>query len=362
MAKKKVGVIFGGRSGEHTVSLQSAASVMEAIDKVKYDLVPIGITQGGSWIVGKDPWTTLSENKPKTDCFRATVMTDPSNPGILAMKWSNNHWEIKDFISLDVIFPVLHGPFGEDGTLQGLLDMAGIPYVGSGVRGSAVGMDKVIMKQIFQQTGLPIGEYLSFKRHDWDGHEEYWKNQTEKKLGLPCFVKPANLGSSVGISKANSRDQLSEAVKEAFLHDEKVIVEALILGREIECSVLGSRAPQASLPGEVVPSNEFYDYRAKYIDNRSELIIPAHLPEHLISRVQELSVSSFKAIDGSGLARVDFFVDPENENVVVNEINTLPGFTSISMYPKLWEASGLSYRDLIDQLIQIAISNHENND
>ncbi len=365
MEKTKVGVIFGGRSGEHEVSLRSAASIINAIDTQNYEILPIKITRQGSWFGCYRAEELLEDREPGPQAFRVLWVTDPCHPGLLRTK-TRDSWivdqvvdqmvdqMVDQFIPLDVVFPVLHGPGGEDGTVQGLLELAGIPYVGSGVLSSALGMDKVAMKQVYRELGLPVGDYLHFKRTEWQGREETWVERIKEKLGWPCFVKPANLGSSVGISKVQTEQDLPAAVEDAFQYDTKVLVESFIRGREIECSVLGGEDPRASLPGEVIPCNEFYDYRAKYIDDRSELIIPAELPPHLVERIQELSIKAFKAIDASGLARVDFFVDRETSQVIINEINTMPGFTSISMYPKLWEVSGIPYPQLVEQLLELA--------
>ncbi len=358
MNKTSIGVIFGGRSGEHDVSLKSAASIMEAIDRKKYEIVPIGITREGRWIAGNNPWKALQEGCPEEDCFRAVPVTDPCNPGILLLEEEQGEMKTRHFIALEVVFPVLHGPFGEDGTVQGLLELCGLPYVGSGVAGSAAGMDKVLMKQLFLQNCLPVGEFVYFKHWDWLENPEAWKGRVKEEVSYPCFVKPANLGSSVGISKVYYEKDLGGALEEAFKYDEKVVVEANIPGREIECSVLGDEKVEASLPGEVVPCNDFYDYKAKYIDDRSELVIPAELSQDLKEKVQEYSISAFKALEASGLGRADFFVDEKSGRIIVNEINTLPGFTAISMYPKLWEATGVSYVELVERLIQLAVKRY----
>ncbi len=359
MEKIKTGVLFGGCSGEHVVSLHSAQSIMKAIDKDKHEVIPVGITREGRWIAGGDPWKVLWENASPENCCKAVPAMDPLNPGILLIDEGRTDRIIREFISLDIVFPVLHGPYGEDGTVQGVLELSGIPYVGSGVMGSSAGMDKVIMKQLFTQNSVPVGPYLYFKRHGWEEDRGYWKIRVDKEIGYPCFVKPANLGSSVGISKVYSADQLEEAVIEAFNYDEKAVIEAHIGGKEVECSVLGDETASASTPGEIIPCNDFYDYRSKYIDDRSELIIPARLPSNLKEKVRQLSVSAFKAVEASGLARVDFFVDEEKEEVTINEINTMPGFTTISMYPKLWEASGIPYPELVERLIRLGIDRHK---
>ncbi|MGI6096912.1 MAG: D-alanine--D-alanine ligase [Dethiobacteria bacterium] len=356
MKRFRIGILFGGRSGEHEVSLRSAASVMDVIDQEKYEIIPIGITKEGKWLAGGDPLRALQEGDIPGENSWAAFVTDPQYPGIICYD-SLTQGKIS-FQRLDLIFPVLHGPFGEDGTVQGLLEMAGIPYVGSGVLGSAAAMDKVIMKKLFAQNDIPIGEYLYFNRRRWEREQQEIISCIEKKLHYPCFIKPANLGSSVGVSKAADRDELLAGIGDAFRYDCKIIVEKFIAGREIECSVLGNETPSASLPGEIIPCNDFYDYRAKYIDDRSELVIPAPLSEKLTRHVQELAKRSFSAVEASGLARVDFFID-DNEQVFLNEINTMPGFTNISMYPKLWEATGLPYRELIDRLIELALERHQ---
>ncbi len=351
MNQETVAVIFGGLSGEHVVSLRSAASIMEAIDKDRYRVVPVGITRDGQWISGEGCWKQLWERSPQPECRPAALVIDPRQPGLLVQKEPS--WE---FIPLDMVFPVLHGPYGEDGTIQGLLELCGLPYVGCGVLASAVSMDKVIMKTLFKEHGLPVGPYLyMFSRH-FAGHEGYWRQQVEQELGYPCFVKPANLGSSVGISRVEKAADLARAIREAFKYDHKVVVEGYISGREIECSVLGDSHPQASRPGEIIPGNLFYDYQAKYIQDNSRLIIPAELPPLLEQKVRDLAVKAFMAVEGSGLSRVDFFVRPEQNLVILNEINTMPGFTSISMYPKLWEASGIPFRELVNRLLDLARS------
>lgn len=352
MKRKKVAVIFGGRSGEHVVSLKSARSIMEAIDRERYTIIPVGISREGTWLAGDQAWGRLWEQRDLHGVPRAVMLTDPRQPGLLIEELQgDSSWR---FIGLDLIFPVLHGPYGEDGTVQGLFELAGIPYVGSGVLSSAVAMDKAIMKILFQQHDLPVGPYLYFNRREWQEDASHWVEQICSVLKLPCFVKPANLGSSVGISRVNQAAKLGPAIDEALLYDDKVIVEALLQGKEIECSVLGDLEPCASRPGEIIPCNEFYDYTAKYLDERSELIYPAELRPDLEERVRELACLAFTAVEASGLARVDFFVNQENNAVFINEINTMPGFTSISMFPKLWEVSGIGYRELVGRLMELA--------
>ncbi|HHX77792.1 MAG TPA: D-alanine--D-alanine ligase [Firmicutes bacterium] len=350
--KKTIAVLFGGKSGEHEVSLLSAASVVDAMDRNKYDIVLVGIDKEGNWWTGDNLLEAFRAGKKEG--ARTAVLPGSSEGGLLLF----NDGNIEGTIKLDAVFPVLHGPYGEDGTVQGLLELAGIPYVGAGVLGSAVGMDKAAMKLILAAKGLPVANYLYFVKKEFLDGESYWLETIAEKIGFPCFVKPANLGSSVGISLAGDRQELLLAIREALRYDLKVVVEERLKGKEIECSVLGNYDPKASIPGEIIPSNEFYDYQAKYIDNKSKLIIPAPLSAKLTEEVRFLAVETFKALDCFGLGRVDFFVDPETEKIYINEINTLPGFTNISMYPKLWEASGLKYTDLIDKLIDLAFARY----
>src|SRR5579863_3462412 len=386
MKKIRVGILFGGRSGEHEVSLLSAASVLKAIDKDKYEVVPIGITKDGRWLTAEhaeglltgklvleprhlragDPQNTpaaavLAQGEsvvvPPEPVHREGGLVPFQTDAALLRRASDRA------INVDVIFPVLHGTFGEDGTIQGLFELADIAYVGAGVLGSAAGMDKDIMKSLFVAAGLPIVKHVTILRSEWEKDPK----RVEKlvaKLKYPVFVKPANLGSSVGISKAHDRKELGPAIEEAAKFDRKIVIEQGVGGkkgkaREIECSVLGNDEPAASVPGEIVPGKEFYDYTAKYLDEGSQLIIPAKLSKTETKRVQELAVRAFKAVDCSGLARVDFLMDPKTRKIYLNEINTMPGFTSISMYPKLWAATGVAYADLIDRLIQLGIERHQ---
>jgi len=350
--KKKVALIFGGRSGEHIVSLMSAASVMKEIDRDKYEIFPVGITREGKWLTSDDIWQTLWENKSYDRAYQLLLKTDPKSPGFWIQVGTAN--KASECLQIDIAFPLLHGPYGEDGTIQGLLEMIGIPYVGSGVLASSLGMDKVIMKTLFREAGLPVVPFVSFDRTQWMMDKKGCMENVGPKIGYPCFVKPANLGSSVGISKVNEGHTLKAAIEEAFLYDEKIIIEAFADGREIECSVIGDLEVEASLPGEIIPGHDFYSYNAKYVDDTTKLIIPANLEDDIIKKVQEYSCKAFRVINGSGLARVDFFVKTSQNKLWVNEINTIPGFTKISMYPKLWEASGLSYKELINRLLQVA--------
>jgi D-alanine-D-alanine ligase len=357
--KVQVGLIFGGRSGEHEVSLSSAQGVMGAIDKSKYEVVPIGITKQGRWLAAGDPWQALSSGVP-AGSKPAALLAEPSEQGLLSLEMQESEHELTavQLGQLDVVFPILHGPYGEDGTVQGLLELAGLPYVGAGVTASAVGMDKAVFKDVMSARGLPIVPYLVVKRKTWEGDPNRIIAQIESELGYSCFVKPANLGSSVGIAKAHNRPELREALDDAARYDRKLLVEVAIDAREIEVSVLGNDDPIASVPGEIVPCNEFYDYAAKYIDGESELLIPAPISEEMASQIRQLAVDAYQAIDCAGMARVDFLLDRHSERVYLNEVNTLPGFTPISMYPKLWEASGISYSELIDRLIQLALERH----
>lgn len=365
MAHKKkirIGLVFGGRSGEHEVSLASATSVMANLDKEKYDVVPIGITREGSWLLGTEPARLMAadqyvgEESGDTQTTAVTLTGDPRLRRLIPLEGGE---PLSGNGSLDVIFPVLHGTYGEDGTLQGMLEMANIPYVGCGVLGAALGMDKEKMKIVFQAIGLSNVDYLVYRRSEWERSPEIIIEAIEQRLGYPCFVKPVNLGSSVGINKAHDRVELEHAMQVAAEYDRKIIIERGINCREFECAVLGNDEPIASVVGEVIASNEFYDYNAKYLDNKSEVIIPAQIPQAVSEEIRRQSVKAFLALDLSGLARVDFFMEKETGHIYINEVNTLPGFTQISMYPKLWEASGLPYAELLDRLIELAIERYD---
>ena len=340
--KQVIGVVFGGKSGEHDVSLMSASNVIDVMDKSKYDVVKIGISRTGEWMMYNGDTKRIAAD---------TWQQDEKN---LIKGFSIfDHPIIKN---VDVFFPILHGPNGEDGTVQGLFKLLGKPFVGCGVLASSVGMDKVYSKILFEHAGIPIGDYTSLQRGDWKTSEEDSIVEIEKKLQYPFFVKPANMGSSVGISKVHNRQEAIEGIKEAFKYDSKLILEKAINCREVECAVLGNESPIASILGEIVPSQEFYDYKAKYIDgDKSALVIPANLDESTTQQIREYAVKAFKCVNGRGLSRVDFFVDKDTGDVLINEINTLPGFTNISMYPKLWEATGISYVELIERIISLAI-------
>jgi D-alanine-D-alanine ligase len=370
MKKLRVGVLFGGRSGEHEVSLMSAASVMKAINPKKYEIVPIGITKEGLWITAADAEKMLQGEKPQATSQGAVlaksegVVTPPAPQSEALIPFEGAAPFAGAGIHVDVIFPVLHGTFGEDGTIQGMLELADIPYVGAGVLASSVGMDKDVMKRLFTVAGLPMVKHVTILRSAWERDAKRATRQIEGRLKYPVFVKPANLGSSVGISKARSGKELGPAVATAAGYDRKIVIEQGVGGkkrkaRELECAVLGNDDPRASIVGEIVPSGEFYDYNAKYVDGRSQPVIPAKITQKQMKSVQEMAVRAFRAVDCSGLARVDFLMDPKTEQIYVNEINTMPGFTSISMYPKMWAASGVPYPELIDKLIQLALERHK---
>lgn len=339
------------------MSLVSAKSVMEAIDKDKFDVVPIGITKEGRWIATGDPLEALQSGRLE-ESQSVALLGDPSQRGLMRLDKKESSLTAAHVAQLSVLFPVLHGPYGEDGTVQGLLELADIPYVGAGVLGSALGMDKIAMKDIYRAHGLPVVKYLPFKRRDWQRDPDSILQRIEGELGYPCFTKPANLGSSVGIVKARNREELLAGMNEAASYDRRLLVEEGINGREIEVSVLGNDDPITSVPGEIVPCNEFYDYAAKYIDEDSELLIPAPISPELTARVRQLAVEAYLAIDCAGMARADFLLDRDSGALYISELNTIPGFTPISMYPKLWEATGLSYPELIERLIDLALERH----
>ena len=366
MGKKRlrIGVLFGGRSGEHEVSLISAASVISALDPEKYEAVPIGISKDGRWLAGTaahkmlPPFAEGAQGKPELGEVLRTgesVMLS-ADPNVAALVPVSN--SRPGALRVDVVFPVLHGTFGEDGTVQGLLDLAGLPYVGSGVLGSAVGMDKDVQKRLFLQAKLPVGDYVAVPRAEWEKSRAKVLSEIRKKFRFPVFVKPATLGSSVGMTKAHNPKELEEAMDFAGEFAQKILVERAIRGREIEVSVLGNEDPKASIPGEIVPHREFYDYAAKYLEEGTRLLIPAKLTKAQVKKFQEYAVRAFRTLDLLGMARVDFFLENRTGKILLNEVNTIPGFTSISMYPKLWEASGLPYRQLLDRLIELALAQH----
>ncbi|HUS10514.1 MAG TPA: D-alanine--D-alanine ligase family protein [Pyrinomonadaceae bacterium] len=369
MSKKlRVGVIFGGRSGEHEVSIRSAASVIEAIDRAKYDVVPVAISREGKWLSPADAFHLLPPRsqsalpgKLASDVRDAVaILGDPSHTGLLSFDRNGGPPSSQ---KLDVVFPVLHGPFGEDGTLQGLLEMANIPYVGCGVLASACGMDKVAMKLLFLQAGLPMCNYVWFLRSQWQKDRAGIIKTIRRKIGLPCFVKPANLGSSVGVSRADDNESLERAVELAAQYDRKIVVEEAVDAREIECAVIGNDEPKASLPGEyVVHDNSagFLDYTEKYTQTgHVEFVVPAPISKSLSTKIQKMAIAAFQSVDGAGLARVDFFLKRQSQELLINELNTMPGLTEVSGYPKMWTASGLDYTQMLNVLIELALERHQ---
>jgi D-alanine-D-alanine ligase len=348
----RVGVIFGGRSGEHEVSLASAASVIRALDPEKYEAVPIGITKDGRWLVGTGAQKMLPEVLKSGE--RVLLPPDPTSAALVPIVPSAEH----PAVAVDVIFPVLHGTFGEDGTVQGLLELAGLPYVGAGVLASAVGMDKDVQKRLFAEAELPVVPFIAVRRSEWEHERAKVIAQVRKKFRFPVFVKPATLGSSVGMTRVKSPHELSAAIDLAAEYALKILIERCVTAREIEVSVLGNEDVRASIPGEILPHREFYDYRAKYLEEGTQLLIPAPLSKKQVAAFQDYAVRAFKAIDGTGMARCDFFLEKKTGKIFINELNTIPGFTSISMYPKMWEASGLPYPKLIDRLIELAFELH----
>ncbi|RJX39668.1 D-alanine--D-alanine ligase [Paenibacillus pinisoli] len=372
-SKVRVGLVYGGKSGEHEVSLQTAFAVMREFDYNQYEIKPFYITKQGEWKSGATLLAApesveslrfggeggMTSSRSLAPLFSAL---DQSAGGAIAQGGeatiSSHSSQAAPAETVDVMFPLLHGTFGEDGTIQGLFEMANIPYVGAGVLASAVGMDKIMMKKVFAQEGLPQCVYRHFNRTQWEKDASYFIMECEIALGYPCFIKPANLGSSVGVSKAKNREELIEAVNYAFRFDRKVIVEEFIDAREIEVSVLGNDEAKASVPGEIAPSNEFYDYKAKYIDGKSTMVIPAELSAELTESIREMAVRAFQAIDGSGLSRVDFFLRKDDNQLLINEVNTLPGFTPFSMYPLMWRETGVPYKELLDTLIRLALERH----
>ena len=348
----RVGVLFGGRSGEHEVSLASAASVIRALDPEKYEAVPIGITKDGRWLASGSAQKMLPEVLKSGE--RVMLPPDPSAAVLLPLAPGEGHPKV----AVDVMFPVLHGTFGEDGTVQGLLELAGLPYVGAGVLASAVGMDKDVQKRLFEQDGLPVVPFLAVRRQEWERERAAILKLIQKKFRFPVFVKPATLGSSVGMTRVKSARALPAAMDLAAEFALKIIVERAVSAREIEVSLLGNEDMRASIPGEIVPHREFYDYAAKYLEEVTRLEIPARLSKQQVAKFQQYAVRAFRAIDGAGMARCDFFLERRTGKIYVNELNTIPGFTAISMYPKLWEASGLPYPQLIDRLIELALELH----
>jgi D-alanine-D-alanine ligase len=346
----RVGVLFGGRSGEHEVSLASAASVIRGMDPDKYEPVPIGITKEGHWLVGAGAQKMLPEVLRAGQ--RVMMTADPTDAALVRLDGSGGGQR------LDVVFPVMHGTYGEDGTIQGLLDLAGLPFVGAGVLGSAIAMDKDVSKKLLRAADIPVVPWVAVQRCDWERNPKEVQRAIEKKFKYPVFVKPATLGSSVGMTKVHSRDELAPALSLAAEFAMKIMVERAVVAREIEVSVLGNSQPIASVPGEIVPHREFYDYTAKYLEEGSQILIPAKLTSAQVKKLQAFAVAAFRTLELSGMARVDFFVEKKGGKTFLNEVNTIPGFTSISMYPKMWEASGIPFRELIDRLITLALELH----
>ncbi|MGH8426403.1 MAG: D-alanine--D-alanine ligase [Gammaproteobacteria bacterium] len=351
--KIRIGILFGGKSAEHEISLLSAKNIIDALDKDKYEPVLIGIDKNGRWLMNESSRFLLNSSNPKLIALNKTgsegVALAPQSGGQLTSLDSGQLDK-----AVDMVFPILHGPFGEDGTVQGLLKLAGVPFVGASVLGSAVGMDKDVMKRLLRDAGIPTPRFLSFIRSQAPTFED-----VKRELGLPLFVKPANLGSSVGIGKAKDKPGFEQSVRDAFRYDTKIVIEEAVPGREIECAVLGNDEPIASVPGEIIPTHEFYDYEAKYIDEQgARLEAPAKLDADTIKRVQELAIHTFKTLNCEGMGRVDFFLKADG-TLLVNEINTIPGFTRISMYPRLWALSGIPYSELIDRLIRLGVERFE---
>jgi D-alanine-D-alanine ligase len=346
----RVGILFGGRSGEHEVSLASAASVIRGLDPDKYEAVPIGITKEGHWLIGAGAQEMLPEVLKGGQ--RVMMTADPTDAALVKLDGSGSGQRI------DVVFPVMHGTFGEDGTIQGLLDLAGLPFVGAGVLGSAIGMDKDVSKRLMQVAKIPVVPWITVQRADWERDPKEVQIAVEKKFKYPLFVKPATLGSSVGMTKVHSREELAPALNLAAEFAMKILVERCVIAREIEVSVLGNHDPKASVPGEIVPHREFYDYAAKYLEEGTQLLIPAKLKPAQVKKIRQYAVEAFRALELSGMARVDFFLEKAGEKLYLNEVNTIPGFTSISMFPKMWEASGIPFRELIDKLIDLALEQH----
>ena len=349
----RVGVLFGGRSGEHEVSIASAQSVLRALDPEKYEAVPIGIAKDGRWLVGESAQKLLPDVLKRG--HRVVLPPDPIAGSLMSVGESPAGPPSR----VDVMFPVLHGTFGEDGTVQGLLELAGIPYVGAGVLASSVGMDKDVQKRLFREAGIPVVEYLAVPRTEWQRNPAAVEKAVAKKFRFPVFVKPATLGSSVGMTKVRRPSGLPAAMDEAAQYAQKILVERAVNGREIEVAVLGNEDPRTAVPGEIIPHREFYDYTAKYLEEGTQLRIPAKLAPAQVKRFQDYARRAFLAIECRGMARVDFFLEKRNGKIYLNELNTIPGFTSISMYPKMWEASGVSYNQLIDRLIELAIEEHQ---
>jgi len=362
--KLRVGVLFGGSSSEHEVSLMSARSVLGALDPQKYEVVQIGITKEGRWLLAADAVDRLIERAEAAGALEGEVerteavslLADPGHHGRLQRVPGDSAGQLAP---LDVLFPLIHGRTGEDGALQGLFELSEVAYVGAGITGSAVGMDKEIAKAVWSAAGLPVGPYQTVRWRDWRCDPARVKGEVASRVGFPCFVKPASSGSSIGVHKVHGMEELGPAIEDAARYDPKVLAEEAIVGRELECGVLGNDDPEASVVGEIVPGHEFYDYEDKYFDDAVQLVIPADLPEATADRVRELAVAAFRAIDARGMARVDFFLEGGTQRLYLNEINTIPGFTRVSMYPRLWEASGVRFPELCDRLIELALESRD---
>ncbi len=358
MEKLNVMVVFGGKSGEHEVSLMSATSVLKAIDKEKYNIITVGITKQGIWKLYRGPideiqtgeWENIADKEAENEGFITHMSLLPTDNGKGIVTLGNGETQ-----KIDVIFPILHGPFGEDGTIQGLFEMINVPYVGTGVLASSLAMDKAMTKKLLKAEGIPQAKYHIIMLKDYKENSEKIIQKIEEDFEYPIFVKPANMGSSVGITKANNIEKLKEAIELAGKYDRKIVIEETIDGKEIECAVLGNEDPIASLPAEIIPSSEFYDYNDKYFNGTSKYEIPPKLPKDKIEEIQRISIEVYKLLGCSGLSRVDVFIEKNTNRILLNEVNTMPGFTKISMYPKMWEATGIKYTDLIDKLIELAI-------
>ncbi len=356
-ARTRVAVLFGGQSDEHDVSLRSAQTIIQALDPAHYEVVPVGITREGRWLAGGDPMRELTAVSPMFH-LSASNGHAPAEPAVAssAVAVAGGTSLPAEFSeSVDIVFPALHGPMGEDGTVQGFLELTGVPYIGSGVLGSAAAMDKAITKHLLTQAGLPQLPWVQVLRRDWERDPDAIEAVIVERLGFPCFVKPANMGSSVGVSKATNAGELHGALRTAALYDRKIVVEQGVNGREIELAVLGNDDPIVSVAGEVIPKGDFYDYNAKYIDDDAQLIVPAQIGPDTLNMMQQMAIDAFHALDLAGLARVDFFIERDTDRIFVNEVNTLPGFTSISMYPMLWEASGVPLEELVARLVQLGL-------
>ncbi len=354
MSKTRVAVVFGGRSGEHEVSVVSAKNIIEAMDKNKYEIIPIGITKDGKWLTGEKAIEQF-QNNDYSGLEEVTLNTKSGSKELINLKSDGTYEKLE----VDIFFPALHGPFGEDGTIQGLFEMANVPYTGCGVLASSVGMDKLTTKALLDEAGIPVIPYLGFNKHAWDQNADEVVHRVLTELELPVFIKPSNMGSSVGVSKVKKKDELKKAIEFALEFDHRILVEKALNIRELECSILGNDEPKASRVGEVIVGGEFYDYKDKYVDGKSTTKVPADINPQLEKTIQAQCIKAYKLIDGAGLSRCDTFLDKATGEIYINEINTFPGFTSISMYPKMFEASGIKYADLIDEIIKFGFEKYE---